>query len=46
MVESREKGANTKVFYDYATPIVKDIIFGIKRLLMLANNYEIKLAII
>ena len=41
-----EERANTKALHDYAMLIVMDTISGIRRPLILANNFEIKLAII
>ena len=46
MVDPREKGDDTKAFHDYATLIVMDTIFGIRRLPILVNNFKNKLAII
>ena len=46
MADLREEGANTKALHDYATPIVMDTIFRIKRSLIPTNNFEIKVAII
>ena len=36
---------DTKVLHDYAIPIVMDTTFGIKKLPIPANNFEIKLVI-
>ena len=36
---------NTKALHDYAISIVMDIAFGIRRPLILANNFDIKLVI-
>ena len=46
MANLREKGANTKALYDYATLIIMYTISMIKRPPILANNFEIKLSII
>ena len=46
MADSREEGADTKALHDYATLIIIDIIFRIRRPLMLANNFKIKPIII
>ena len=46
MVDLREEGDDTKAPSDYVIPIVMDTIFGIKRLPILTNNFEIKPIII
>ena len=46
MADSREEGTDTKALHDFATPIVMDTIFKIRRSLILANNFEIKSTII
>ena len=46
MADIREKRANTKALHDSATLTIMDTIFGIRRPPILANNFEINLAII
>ena len=46
MIDLKEEGADTKAFYDYATPTVMDTIFGIRKPLIPTNNFEIKPVII
>ena len=46
MIDPRDKGVDAKALHDYATPIVMDTIFGIRRPLIPTSNFEIKPTII
>ena len=46
MADLRDEGAGTKALLNYATLVVMDTIFGIRRPSVPVNNFEIKPAII